>query len=111
MIQELSPEDISQQLCVYNSELFKKINPIEFLNQIWRKPTDEQDFLTPSLDFFIKRFDKESYWAATEIVGVKDLKKRALVLNKFIRVAKVCSPIIKFYTTSIFCNITVMPGV
>ncbi len=90
MIHELTPEDLAQQMCIYNCELFKKINAIEFLNQIWRKPSEEQDFLTPSLDFFIQRFDKESYWVATELCMVKDIKKRLKVVQTFIRLAKLC---------------------
>ncbi|KAJ3112358.1 hypothetical protein HDU96_004664 [Phlyctochytrium bullatum] len=84
MFAELSHEELGQQLCLHNFKLFRNIHPIEFLHQIWKK----DDEATPFLDFFIERFDKESYWTVTEIVSQKDPKKRAKVLAKFILTAK-----------------------
>jgi hypothetical protein len=86
MIFDMTPEDISQQLCLHNFNLFKNVHPVEVLNQIWTK---NDDSISPSLDFFIIRFDKESYWTATEIVKVTDIKKRTTVLKNFILTAKV----------------------
>jgi hypothetical protein len=86
MFLELTPEELGQQLCVHNFKLFKNIHPIEFLQQIWKREDEE----TPSLNFFIERFDKESYWVVTEIVSQKDIKKRVTVLKNFILTAKVC---------------------
>ncbi|KAJ3209318.1 hypothetical protein HDU82_001020 [Entophlyctis luteolus] len=85
MIAELSPEVLSHQICIHNFKLFKNIHPIEFLHQIWGSDRE----MTPYLNFFIDRFDKESYWVATEIVMQKDLKKRSSVLSKFILTTKV----------------------
>lgn len=45
--------------------------------------------MTPNLRAFIERFDKESYWVATEICMVKDLKARAKVLKRWIHVVNV----------------------
>ncbi|KAJ3215928.1 hypothetical protein HDU67_010159 [Dinochytrium kinnereticum] len=84
MFAELAPEELGQQLCLHDFKLFKNIHPIEFLHQIWKKDEDG----TPILDFFIERFDKESYWAVTEIVSQKDPKKRVNILRKFILTAK-----------------------
>jgi len=86
MLAELEPDELAQQICLHNFGLFRNIHPIEFLNVIWKKPGD--DDVTPSLNFFIARFDKESYWSATEIVSEKDLKKRIKVLSKFIHIAQ-----------------------
>ncbi|KAJ3044354.1 hypothetical protein HK097_001477, partial [Rhizophlyctis rosea] len=72
---------LAQQLCLYNSMLFRHIPPIDFLNMIWKKPS-------PALTFFIQRFDKESYWVATEIVSRRDLKARREVVKTFLNVAK-----------------------
>ncbi|KAI9202179.1 ras guanine nucleotide exchange factor domain-containing protein [Polychytrium aggregatum] len=85
MFTELTPEELGKQMCIHNFKLFKNIHPIEFLSQIWKKPEDES---TPCLDFFVSRFDKESYWVATEIVQIKDAKKRSAVLKNFIMTAK-----------------------
>lgn len=86
MFEELEIDDIGQQLCIHNSELFRNIHSIEFLNEIWKKPGDES---SPSFKFFVERFDKESYWVATELLGYKDPKKRVNALKKFIMLVKV----------------------
>ncbi len=39
----------------------------------------------------IKRFNRVSNWATTEIVKVQNIKDRAQVLAKFIEIAAVCS--------------------
>jgi hypothetical protein len=86
MFEELEVDDIAQQLCMHNSEIFRNIHPIEFLNEIWKKTGDES---SPSFKFFVDRFDKESYWVATELVAIKDPKKRLLALKKFIMLVQV----------------------
>ncbi|KAJ3037434.1 hypothetical protein HDV00_001673 [Rhizophlyctis rosea] len=78
---DVDEEKLAQQLCLYNSMLFRHIPPIDFLNMIWKKPS-------PSLTFFIQRYDKESYWVATEICSRKDLKARVQMIKKFIGVAR-----------------------
>jgi len=102
MLLELSPEDLSMQICIHNFNLFKNIHPIEFLNQIWGPPEKFDETSSPSLDFFIQRFDNESYWVCTEIVMVKDLKKRCIVLKTFIHTAKM-SRNVKSTTTFLVC--------
>ncbi|KAL5034286.1 hypothetical protein RTP6_002140 [Batrachochytrium dendrobatidis] len=85
MFLDLEPVEVAQQLCIHNSGIFRSIQPIEFLNEIWSGDIDS----SPSFKFFVERFDKESYWTATELVKVKDLKKRTLILKKFIQLIKV----------------------
>ena len=85
MFQEISPEDVAHQLAVHNHKMFRNIHPIEILNEIWKMDQES----SPSLKQFVGRFDTESFWVATEICGVKDLKKRILVLKKFVQVARV----------------------
>jgi hypothetical protein len=66
MILEFTPQQVAHQLSLYNFRLFQNIHPIEFLNKIWLKADDEES-LTPSLDFFISRFDlvRVFYWPST----------------------------------------------
>ncbi|KAI9101115.1 ras guanine nucleotide exchange factor domain-containing protein [Phlyctochytrium arcticum] len=94
MVQEIKVEDLSQQLCIHNFKLFHNIHPIEYLNQIWKKSSES----SPSMIYFIERFDKESYWAATEILREKDLKKRSSLLRKFILTAKMCADLSNFFS-------------
>ncbi|KAI9334710.1 ras guanine nucleotide exchange factor domain-containing protein [Obelidium mucronatum] len=94
MFLELTPEVLSHQICIHNFKLFKNIHPIEFLHQIWGSDRE----MTPYLNFFIDRFDKESYWVATEIVMQKDLKKRIKILANFILTTKACQEANNFFS-------------
>ncbi|KAJ3033543.1 hypothetical protein HDV00_006078 [Rhizophlyctis rosea] len=94
MFSEISAEDVAYQLAVHNHKMFRNIHPIEILNEIWKKDQES----SPSLTQFVGRFDTESFWVATEICGVKDLKKRILVLRKFIQVAKICVEVNNFFS-------------
>ena len=96
MFLECDPEDIGQQMCIYDFKLFQAIHPIEFLNQIWKREGEED--ASPTLDFFISRFDKESYWVATEVCMIRDLKKRTKALQKFILLAKECQKLGNFFS-------------
>ncbi|ORZ40619.1 ras guanine nucleotide exchange factor domain-containing protein [Catenaria anguillulae PL171] len=99
MILEYTPLQVAQQLCLYNWRLFRNIHPIEYLHHIWTKRTADDDSHSPSLDYFIARFDLESYWVATEICMVKDPKKRAAVLSQFIEIAQHCLSMNNFFST------------
>ncbi|KAI9362529.1 ras guanine nucleotide exchange factor domain-containing protein [Zopfochytrium polystomum] len=106
MLLQLTPEELSQQLCLHNFKLFNNIHPIEFLHQIWR--TDEEG--TPYLNFFIERFDKEYYWVATEILSQKDLKKRITVLKTIILAAKGCQENNNFFSLfAIIAGLSITP--
>ncbi|RKP01854.1 hypothetical protein CXG81DRAFT_18418 [Caulochytrium protostelioides] len=94
MFSEIPTEVLAQQLTVHNFQLFRNIHPIEYLNQIWKN--DEEG--SPTFDFLIKRFDKEAHWVATEIVNIRDLKKRIAAIKKFIGVAKACMDTNNFFT-------------
>jgi hypothetical protein len=87
----VDPEALGQELCLFDFDLFEKIHPIEYLRQIWGGAKSAAgETLTPALDHFISRFDGVSYWVCTELVMVKDLKKRASILKTFIYAARVC---------------------
>ena len=87
MFKNLKAPEIAEQICLLDQSLFKNISSIEFLNQIWNNP-EEQEYHSPNLAFFIQRFERESYWVATEICAVSDLTKRINFLKKFIELLK-----------------------
>lgn len=87
MLKKMKPSELAEQLCLWDQQLFKNISSIEFLNQIWKEP-EEQEYHSPNLSFFIQRFEKESYWVATEICAISDLGKRINMLKKFIELVK-----------------------
>ena len=92
MIEHSDPIEVSEQLSLYNHRLFTYIHPVEYLNEVWKKDNDS----SPSFRYFVDRFDKESYWVASELVAIRDLRSRALVLKQFIEIVKV-SLIILYY--------------
>lgn len=49
----LQPNDIATQLNLWNFELFRNIQPVEYVNNVLTKEAD----LFPNLDLFIKRFE------------------------------------------------------
>lgn len=89
MLERVDVDELAEQLCIHDGDIFRNIHPIEFLNEIWRKPGDESAQASPSFKFFVERFDKESYWVATEILACSDPKKRIKTLVKFIYLVKV----------------------
>jgi len=56
LIRKVKPSVLADQLCLWDQELFKRISSIEFLNQIWKDPA-EQEIHSPNLSTFIKRFE------------------------------------------------------
>lgn len=95
LFMDIPVEELAQQLCLHDFKLFQNIQAIEYLNQIWRKPGDEN---SPGLDYFISRFDIMSYWLVTEVCSTKDKKARIKVLEKFILLAKLCQTYGNFFT-------------
>jgi hypothetical protein len=49
----LQPSDIATQLNIWNFELFRNIQPVEYVNNVLTKDAE----LFPNLDLFIKRFE------------------------------------------------------
>jgi len=96
MLSELDPCIVAEQLCLYDFKLMKNIHPIEYLNQIWGNKENED---SPCLNFFISRFNLESFWAATEVLKEEDLKKRIEALKKIILVTKSCLDNNNFFST------------
>jgi hypothetical protein len=63
-----------------------RIRSSEFHKKRW---ADADTQLAPNLTAMIERFNKVSYWVATEIVFQPDLKKRIEVIKRWIVVAEV----------------------
>eukprot|EP00834_Sanchytrium_tribonematis_P004548 NODE_230_length_12188_cov_0.969890.p2 type:complete len:857 gc:universal NODE_230_length_12188_cov_0.969890:4046-6616(+) len=110
MLIQYSSDEVAEQLSLVNSQLYQSIHPIEFLNYIWRKKGEEEEYPTPMLDRFISRFDNESYWVATEICDTKDLKKRIQILTQIILVAKKCIDLNNFFSAfSLLGGLSMLP--
>lgn len=81
---DIPPIEAACQLTIYESTIFRKISPLEFMHQAWNK---KEGKTSPNLLKLIKRFNEVSYWVASEIVSVKNLKNRVEVLKRFILLA------------------------
>jgi len=91
----LNVNEIATQLNLWNFELFRNIQPAEYVNNVLSKDPE----LFPNLDLFIKRFELESFWVATEVCIEKDLRRRVNIIDSFIRIAKQCREAKNFFST------------
>lgn len=87
---------IAEQITLFNHELFNKVHRIEYVNYIWA--ADKMEDLCPNLNILISRFNKESYWVATQICTEMDMKKRSEVMKKFIMIGKHCLDYQNYFT-------------
>ena len=109
MFDEIETLVLAQQMTMHNFGLFARIHPMEFLKQIWKKD-DDPAWATPNLDTFSARFDLESYWVATELVGQKDMKQRVNMMRKFIQLAQECKECHNFFSMfSIYVGLNLTP--
>ncbi|KAI8913368.1 ras guanine nucleotide exchange factor domain-containing protein [Gorgonomyces haynaldii] len=109
LLDKLTPTEICQNLCIHNYDIFKTIHPIEFLNEIWKKDNEA----SPSFRYFVDRFDRESYWVATELImgdAATDQKMRIRYLAKFITIANECIQTNNFFSAfSIISGLNLTP--
>ncbi|KAJ3328878.1 hypothetical protein HDU93_001239, partial [Gonapodya sp. JEL0774] len=80
--------------------LFRNVTSAEYLDFIWKTEYQEGEAggMSPGLNFFVERFNKESRWVATEICSVKNDRTRRKLLKKFILVAKRCAELNNFFS-------------
>lgn len=71
-------------------EFFSRITDTEFFNLSWKAENPNRKVESPNIVQLVDRFNKVSYWVATEIVMSTQIKDRVNVLKKFISVAEVC---------------------
>jgi hypothetical protein len=84
---DFHPMEIARQLTLQDQGLLIKIKSSEFHKKRWAEADNSK--LAPNLAAMIDRFNKVSYWVATEIVFQPELKKRIEVIKRWIVVAEV----------------------
>jgi hypothetical protein len=87
---DLHPLEVARQLTLIEHNLYRTITPCECLRQRWT--SKDKATLAPNIIALIDRFNKVSRWCCSEIVREKDLKSRAVILNRFILIASVRKP-------------------
>eukprot|EP01080_Neovahlkampfia_damariscottae_P009407 gene9407-1615_t len=87
-ILEWSSDELAKQLTIIETELFKNIEPKECFGLGWSKPNKLD--LAPNIVAITDRFNYVSHWVKYIILQEKDLKRRQLLLQKFLDIAKYC---------------------
>ena len=87
---DIHPLEVARQPTLIEHNLYRTITPCECLRQRWTGK--DKATLAPNIIALIDRFNKVSRWCCSEIVREKDLKSRAVVLNRFILIASVRKP-------------------
>jgi len=85
---DIRPIELARQMTLLEYELFKKINPSEFLNQAWTKSSRRKT--SPNICAVTDQFNNVSAWIATEILKTDHPKGRASVIQYFLVVAQEC---------------------
>lgn len=91
---DLHPLEVARQLTLIEHNLYRTITPCECLRQRWT--SKDKATLAPNIIALIDRFNKVSRWCCSEIVREKDLKSRAVILNRFILIASQCRELNNF---------------
>ncbi|KAF2075763.1 hypothetical protein CYY_002945 [Polysphondylium violaceum] len=94
---DFDPTEVARQLTIIESDLYRKIESKECLNQAWNK--EDKLEKSPNIVAFIKRFNQVSSWVATEIVRQEKLKDRVSYVKQFILIAQKCRELGNFNAT------------
>jgi len=83
---DINPMEAARQLTLIESESLSRISPDEYKNKAWC--SEESVVVSPNVSEIITRFNKLSYWIASEIMRHPDLSGRVKVLCKFIKMGE-----------------------
>jgi len=84
---------ISQQLTYIDNKLFRALNFSDLLHKNFQEP-----FKSPGFTAMMRKFNLWVAWVVTEIVCEKTTPARASLINKFIKIAKMCLDLKSFNT-------------
>lgn len=85
-LSEVSAEVITQQISLYEFELFKDIELKDFLGGAWTKKDKYER--CPRLCEFLDHFNSTTNWVVSSILNEPDINARASLISKFISVAE-----------------------
>ncbi|XP_023142311.2 rap guanine nucleotide exchange factor-like 1 [Amphiprion ocellaris] len=87
-LHDMSAEEVSNQLVVFDWELFSCVHEVEFVCYVFH---GEQSRWRPlNLELVLQRCSEVQHWVATEILQCQSLPKRIQLLRKFIKIAALC---------------------
>ena len=91
---EISAERISEQLTLLEHETFGNIKSFELVGQKWSKRSKRE--LAPGICTFIERFNLATRWVVQEVLNPRQPRQRAIMIEKFIRIAFNCQQMNNF---------------
>jgi hypothetical protein len=98
------PSIIAEQFTIIDIDCYKQLRPLEFLDQAWSKP--KLNCLSRNVIEMMERINNISYWVATSILLIPELKERKKMLAKLIGMQltdAIVVDIVCFYCYYYFC--------
>uniref|UniRef100_A0A8D0FW91 Rap guanine nucleotide exchange factor 3 n=1 Tax=Strix occidentalis caurina TaxID=311401 RepID=A0A8D0FW91_STROC len=92
----ISSKDLASHLTDYDWNLFKSIHQVEMIHYIVG-PQKFHDVTTANLERVMRRFNELQYWVATELCLCPEVGRRAQLLRKFIKLARLPHKIRKLH--------------
>ena len=86
-ILQIVPQELAEQLTLYESQAYCKITPRECAS--WIKSSNNDNVHTQNLHSFIAIHDKIATWVKSTILNKEGLGKRADTVDHWIKVAEV----------------------
>jgi hypothetical protein len=85
---EISAMRVASQLTLIEHEVFSRIKPFELVGQKWTK-RNKRD-IAPGICTFIEKFNLTTRWVVFEVLTPPQPRQRAIMIEKFIRIAEAC---------------------
>lgn len=85
---EIEPIELARQMALLDFEMFKNIGARELLAKVW--VASALVHTSPNLWKMIQRFNQFSNWVAHCVVREESAKKRAAVIQRFLKLGKEC---------------------
>jgi len=88
VLSKYSSEEIADQMCLLESDLFQSLQIKEFFNQGWNKGSNEQkDAAAPNIRLMIRVSNQITTWIAYEVLRQPTASARSKALSKAISIA------------------------
>ena len=89
VLSRYSPEEVAEQICLLECDLFSALQVKEFFNQGWNKGTNEQkDAAAPNIRLMIQVSNQIITWVAYEILRQPNTAARAKAISRAIQLAQ-----------------------
>lgn len=83
---DIDPVVLAEQMTLYDAKMFQRIRATEIFRTAWLKT--DKEIRSPNIMALTDRFNKASFWIATQIIQTDSLKGRVEVLKNVILLAE-----------------------